>query len=173
MNKIKTIFRGPIFLIAAMLLGIIIIPIGFIYTLGKNIIEFKWHSFFKNIWNFILEILYVISWMCERLAVGIDILGNVAAGELVEDCVTTVEDTLYGKHGITLSASTGDLEIKENIYRNNKYLNKFGLIFTKTLSKVFEKNHSILAYKYYKLNQKLIDETKYLKDDDDYSWNNI
>ena len=93
------------------------------------------------------------------------------AGELVEDCVTTIEDTLYGKHGITLSAATGDLEIKENKIRNKKYLNKFGIGFSNSLSKVFEKNHSILAYKYYILNKKLVQDTKHLREDEDYSWN--
>ena len=170
MGKFLIIIRGPIFLISATILGIIILPIGLLYSIGKMIYEAKFIKFFKRMWEFFLEILFVLSWICERLAVGIDILGNVVAGELFEDCVTTVEDTLYGKHGITLSASTGDLEIKEKLTNKNIYLNKTGLFFTKLLSKVFENNHSILAYKYYKLNKKLLEETKKLNPDEDYSW---
>jgi hypothetical protein len=76
------------------------------------------------------------------LCIGIDQIGNVCSGELIEDCITAEENTTFRQSGITISASTGKLETEDK-------LNKTGKWFTKTLSKIFEKNHSILAYKHW------------------------
>lgn len=135
----KTIIKGPIYLISAIVLGIVVIPVGLIYTLGKKIVEFKFSSFFGQIGMLLIHILFVFSWLCERIAVGLDILANVASGELIEDCITSKEDTLFGEPGITLSASTGQIEYLEK-------LNPTGKWFTNILSSVFEENHSLHAY---------------------------
>lgn len=77
-----------------------------------------------------------------RIAVAVDMFGNVAGGELVEDCVTAREDTLYGDGNATVSAATGKLE-------QNDELNKVGKFFTKLLSVALGRNHSVNAYKKY------------------------
>lgn len=145
-------YQGFLFLLTALFIGSLLIPIGLIYTVGKYIKEWKWRETWKLFRDLFLSILITFSWICERIAVGIDILGNVAAGEFLEDCITSREDTLFSKPGITISASTGELESRDE-------LNKTGKWFSNMLSKVFEDNHSLLAYLHYwelrKLNHRI------------------
>lgn len=106
--------------------GILVLPMVIFL-----IIEY-WVKVLYQFWN-------VVKYFMMKIAISIDLFGNVAGGELVEDCVTTKEDTWYGKGEHTVSAATGKLEQHEE-------LNKFGLKFTKLLSKVLGKNHSLDAY---------------------------
>ena len=75
-----------------------------------------------------------------RLAVVLDMMWNATSGELVEDCVTSVEITLYGRGDITISAATGELE-------DDDKLNKVGKGFSNFLSIALEDNHCKKAYK--------------------------
>ena len=86
-----------------------------------------------QLWN-------VVKYFLNKSAVAIDLFGNVAGGEFVEDFVTAKEDTWYGRGDRTVSAATGELEFDGN-------LNKKGIWFTELLSKALGKNHSIDAYK--------------------------
>lgn len=111
--------NGFVAFICSIILGIILLPISFIYSLLVNIKSLN--IFFLN------------------NAITIDILGNVN-GELIERIVTKEKNTFFGRRGITISASLGYLEV------NNK-LNKKGLWLSKVLDIAFnEKNHCIEAY---------------------------
>lgn len=135
-------------LIVAILLGSIVLPIGFLYDLGHSAYKSKFTQFlfrvllmFRELFIVIISIfLVIIERIFYSLAYGIDQIGNVISGELIEDCITWEEDTTFGKSGVTISASTGKLEYEGK-------LNKVGKWFTKQLSKSFEENHSINAYK--------------------------
>lgn len=142
-NKFITPF---IQLISAVLIGSILLPLGFLYDLGKSIKERKVVGFFKSFWTLIKELLLVIAWLVGRVAFAIDLLGNVVSGELLEDIITSEEETLFRKGDVSISASTGDLKVRLK-------LNKVGKFFDKLLDFFFEKNHSFLAFENY-LNNK-------------------
>ncbi len=144
-------------LFSAIFLGIILLPIGFIWDIGKSIYETRGIKFFKVFGNFIKEILLVIAWLAGRSAVAIDKLGNVVAGEFLEDVITSKEDTHFRESGITISSSTGDLERSNN-------LNKTGIWFSKQLDKFFEPSHAIRSIKFHEgkieLNEKIYGDLK-------------
>ena len=113
--------KGFIVFIVACVLGVILLPISFIYSFIVYLFQNKLYYFFLN------------------NAITIDILGNVN-GELIERIVTKERDTLFGLHGVTISASLGDLELR------NK-LNKKGMLLSKMLNFAFnQKQHCIDAY---------------------------
>ena len=121
--------------------------VGAVYNIFKSIYEcFDKKRPFIGIINFFiywLKIIYQawcsVKFYIYQLAITNDYIGNAFGGELVEDCVTTEEKTLYGNGQVTVSASTGQLET------NNK-LNKFGVKFANLLSKVLGKDHCKNAY---------------------------
>lgn len=174
---IKKIFKEikpTIELLAALILGVLVIPFGFIWAFYKpfydnyinkrNFIDSViW--FYKYWINVVLQLLKVSSYLFERLiqvfrlmffelmfwkgfkllehslAISIDIYGNVTSGELIEDLITTAEDTYFGHGSYTISAATGHLEL-------NRLLDEEGIWFTNALSFCFEENHSINAYNF-------------------------
>ncbi len=132
--------------IIALLLGILVIPIGFMYTILKYL--------YKPISGFIIYLFYILKQLIKivefvftkteysfflKLSIVVDMLGNVTSGEMFEDIITSKENTLFSNGDYTISAATGKLEIDEQ-------LNAKGIWFTNALSKVFGKNHSIKAY---------------------------
>lgn len=139
MKFCKQFFTPIIWFLAAAIIGAIIIPIGFLWDLGKCFVEFRWATFFYKIWVLMRETLLNLSWIIGRIAVGIDMLGNVIAGEFLEDCITSEENITFRQADITISASVGKLEAEGK-------LNKVGQWFTKALSAVFGKNHAIDAW---------------------------
>lgn len=133
-------------LLGAILVTVLIVPPGIIYNIGKAF----FHAFklkpLKAVWSIIkywLGILYqlwnVVKYFIVRIAVVLDLIWNATSGELIEDCVTTVEQTYFGNGNITVSAATGHLE-------ENEKLNKTGKKFNSLLSLVLGKNHSIEAW---------------------------
>ena len=137
---IKKLISGPIALLASLVIATILLPVGFLYTVGKYIKERKVNPILTMLKNFGLSILLVISYLCMRVAVAIDKLGNVVAGEFLEDFITSKEETLFSDPNTTISSSTGALEVEGE-------LNETGLWFSKMLSKVLgEDNHAILSY---------------------------
>lgn len=155
LNKISKELFPLLALVSSLILAIILFPFGFIWHFFKPFYDAFNQK--KNIgviiWNFIrywgmliYQIWCSIKYILLRLAVAIDIMGNVVVGELLEDAITSEEKTFFMDGKTTISASVGHLE------KNNK-LNKFGLLFTKLLGKVFENNHSVNAYE-----KKLIDD---------------
>ena len=153
---VKKIISGPIALLASLILSIILLPVGFLYTIGKYAKECKVNPILTMLKNFGLSILLVISYLCMRVAVAIDRLGNVVAGEFLEDFITSKENTLFSDPNTTISSSTGALEVEGE-------LNKTGTWFSKILSKVLgEDNHAILSYAHYLESKKLDDRIENL-----------
>lgn len=113
--------RAFITFVLAILLGAILLPVSFAYSLLVYRKERTLSSFFYS------------------NAITIDILGNIN-GELIERIVTKERNTLFGSKGVTISASLGQLE-----YR--KKLNRFGTFISKTLDIAFnEPNHCLNAF---------------------------
>lgn len=133
-------------LILAFILFAIVSGFGLIWNIFKPIFHVHKGGFKKIAKNWImywLKLLYqiwvVIKYLINRISFVIDLLGNVVAGELLEDTMTTNEDTWFGNGKISVSAAVGYEE-------KRKSLVPFGNFMTNTLGKVFEKNHSINAY---------------------------
>ena len=113
--------KGFIAFICAIILGVIWLPISFLYSMF--VYRFSSNFFLNN-------------------AITIDILGNVN-GELLERLVTKEKNTLFGTRGVTISASLGYLEVRCQ-------LNKRGKLLSKLLDKAFnEPNHCVNAYNLY------------------------
>ena len=129
--------------VASIILGIILLPILFIYQLIWAIIKFKQEPW-KKIIYFIGEVGFVISWILSRIGVGIDILGNVL-GELIKKFVSKSDETYFGKVNMTISGSLGHLEL------DNK-LTPFGKQLVNLLNKIFREGgdgHCINSYRYW------------------------
>jgi hypothetical protein len=75
-----------------------------------------------------------------KLAVALDLIWNSTSGELVEDCVTSTEITLFGRGDVTISAATGELAEYDK-------LNEVGKGFRNTLDTLLEDDHCKKAYK--------------------------
>lgn len=133
-------------LILAFALFVLISGFGILWNIGKPIFHIHKGGFRKIAKNWVFywfKILYqvwvVIKYLINRISFVIDILGNVLAGELLEDTVTVNEKTWFGDGKISVSAAIGNEE-------HRKSLVPFGEKVTKILGKVFEKNHSMNAY---------------------------
>lgn len=153
---VKKIISGPIALLASLILSIILLPVGFLYTIGKYAKECKVNPILTMLKNFGLSILLVISYLCMRVAVAIDRLGNVVAGEFLEDFITSKESTLFSYPNTTISSSTGALEVEGE-------LNETGIWFSNLLSRAIgEDNHAILSYAHQLESDKLNDRIENL-----------
>jgi hypothetical protein len=120
--------------------------LGVIYNIFKSIVDCFQLKFWKGIasffvyWaRFIYQLWNVAKYCFLHMAIAFDLFGNVAGGEMIEDCVTAKEKTLYGHGDITVSGATGKLEIDGD-------LNKTGKWFTWMLSRVLGQGHSVNAY---------------------------
>jgi len=145
---LKNEIRPLLELFAALILSFIVIPLGVLHNVLKSI----YHSYKLNPFNailyfliywlkFIYQIWNAIKYLSHHLAVTIDLFGNATSGEAIEDIVTSKEETYFGRGDITISAATGEIEVKRK-------LNSIGKWFTKALNKMFnEESHAIDAYK--------------------------
>jgi hypothetical protein len=141
--------------ITAVILGIIFIPIGFLYTLFKPLYDHKGKKFLvmEGVW--FLKVLYQLWGSIKKgfYFVGyiIDLIGNALVGELIEDIVTAEEDTLFGKGDITISAALGDL-------KKRRKLNGRGIWLANVLSFLDpkHKDHCIAAIELYEFKKKQI-----------------
>lgn len=135
-----------ILFLSSILVFTLVSALGIVYNIGKAIYDCcrlkpitAITSFIKYWLRFTYQIWNVIKYYLLHMAIAFDLFGNVAGGELIEDCVTAKENTLYGKGDWTVSASTGKLEIDND-------LNKTGRWFTALLTKVLGQGHSVQAY---------------------------
>jgi len=133
--------------VGAVLITVFLVPLGIIHNFVKSLIGCFRLKFWQGLWKFAkywLMVLYqlwcVVKYLMVRIAVVLDLIWNATSGELVEDCVTPVEITLYGRGDITISAATGELE-------DDDKLNKVGKEFSNFLSVVLEDDHCKKAYK--------------------------
>jgi len=127
--------------ISACLISIFLLPVGFIYFIIKAAVKFRLLGFLMYIFLIVAQITKLFFSFLHFIALFLDKLGNIIAGDLLEDLITTDEDTTFGKFDFTISASVGRLEER---FR----LNKRGLMFTDLLSKILGNNHAIIAYRY-------------------------
>jgi hypothetical protein len=165
--KIKKEIKPIVSLIAAIVLGSIVIPFGILHNLIKPFIDaFKFKRLkplgaFKYVLKYYLNFAYQIWNVLKRaiydLAVSIDIFGNATSGEMIEDVLSPMfEDSHFGDGNVTISAAIGEAEAK-------KKLNKFGLFISKVLNIMFnERLHGIWSYEREILG-KLTKENKGLK----------
>jgi len=161
-------------LLAAILLSFILV-LGTIHNVIKPFWDYRRVSFVKRLeltWNWYKDIvmqsvhvLFYVMWhilygvaMCFKLkpwggvkhavhevARGIDLLGNVLAGEMIEDFITPMEKTYFGLGEITISAAIGYVE--HCAESNPAAMNKLGWIITKALNKSFnEEKHSVWSW---------------------------
>lgn len=138
-------------LLAAIILGCVVIPFGIVHNLIKPFIDaykFKRLNPFKGIWyvfkyylNFIYQIWNVLKRVVYDLAVSIDIFGNATSGEMLEDLIApTHEKSYFGSGTVTISAAIGESEAKHK-------LNKLGKWLSKSLNIAFnERLHGIWSY---------------------------
>jgi len=139
LNKDKR-WTAFIMLIAAILLAIILIPIGLIYSflIMPYFVRKK-----KNIVQYLKDLLYsiyvVITDICYKVALYLDILGNVLIGDFIELFVTKERDTLFGNREHTISQALGYLQV-------NGLLTSFGCKFVKLIDSIFGKGHCKNAY---------------------------
>lgn len=132
-------------LIWALIVTILMWSIGTLYSLGYSIwltISLKkWYAFFEFWWRIIDGYLFAIGHILYEIAYALDLTWNVN-GELLEDLITSEEKTTFTDKDISVSASTGKLEVE------NK-LNKFGKIFSKILNFAFgQQQHATDAWYY-------------------------
>lgn len=146
--------NGLITFIGGLILFILVSPFGFLWGwVGKPIYEMikgkeNWKESLYRIWDyfkrFVVELWKTIDRMFYYMALVIDYLGNVIAGELLEDTITPREITLFGVGGCPISASIGELEYY------GYPMTKFGKNLSLYLNKIFkEEAHCINAYKAY------------------------
>ena len=145
-------------ILAAIILGIITLPLGIVWNFFKPFYDYRTHRFkdtLKQFGLYWLKLFYqiwnVIKFFLHNAAVGIDLLGNVVIGDLIEDIVTHKEKTWFGNGKVTISAAIGQLEHYNNLNKRGKWLSKM-------LSIVFEPNHCKNAYEKERLEIKRMEE---------------
>lgn len=137
MNKrfigIRVFVSGIWKLLLAILVSVIILPVGLVYNVGYGVWVVAYHrrvsNLFRFIWKLVDGIFYCVGYLLEKVVVFLDMLWNVN-GEVLEDIVTTEESTTFGEGGITVSASIGKLE-------DSKKLTDMGKRISRILNWVF------------------------------------
>lgn len=139
----------------AILVSILMFTIGTVYSLIYSIymsltLKNKW-MFFKFWWRLIDGFCAAAGHALYELAYALDLGWNVN-GEILEDIITAKEDTTFSQKNISVSATTGKLEIDGD-------LNKVGKIFSKVLNFFFgQKQHAKDAWMYTKARKELKDQ---------------
>lgn len=158
-EKIKKEFNAILLLTGAILITIFLVPFGIVYNIGKAIyhaLKLKPIFAIGYVIKYWLKILYqlwnVVKYIMVRIAVALDLIWNATSGEMIEDFVTTKEETFYGRGNVTVSAATGNLEELKEL--NDPH--GIGLKFSNFLSKTLGEKHCIEAWK--KENQYPINE---------------
>ena len=136
----------------SIIVSILLLPIGFVYSLGYSIwltITLKdWKAFFKFWWKLIDGFAHSLGHIIYNIGFGLDLAWNVN-GEILEDVITAEEDTPFGEKEITVSASVGKLEI-------DKKLNKTGKGLSKVLNFVFwQRAHAVDSWNFQKAKKEL------------------
>jgi len=141
----KELFTSIWALVWALLVSVLMFSIGTLYSLGYSV----WYTvtlkkplaFFQFWWRLVDGFASALSNLIYEAAYSLDLAWNVN-GEIIEDMVTTEENTEFSKKDISVSATIGKLQVE------NK-LNKFGLKFSKLLNFFFgQKQHAIDAWHY-------------------------
>lgn len=154
----KELLQGIWSLIWAIIVSVLMFSIGTLYSLGYaiwlSITLKKWYAFFQFWWRLIDGFCAAIGNFLYEAAYSLDLSWNVN-GEILEDMLTTEENTTFNQKNISVSASTGKLEVEGK-------LTKSGKRFSKLLNFFFgQKQHAIDAWNYTKAKKEL--REKYFK----------
>lgn len=141
----KELFNGILTLIGAIVVSVFMYSIGTLYSLCYSIwltvTMRKWYAFFTFWLRLVDGFAAVLGNILQELAYSLDLGWNVN-GEMIEDAITTEENTTFSSKNISVSASVGKLQVEGK-------LNKFGLKFSKLLNKVFhQKNHAVDSWNF-------------------------
>lgn len=122
--------KNLISLFFAFIFSLIIIPAGVVFHLilsVKSVVTLKWWSGTKKFFNYwimlIWQLYIVVSYLAYHLAVSLDMIWNVIAGDLVKKTSKDNSNfSLFGAGDTRLSESIGDM-----VYSNNhsSFLAKF------------------------------------------------
>jgi len=153
MKELKLIFFSIV-------VTIVVLPFGLLFNIYNSLREmfyFRFSNGIKHFTNYWIRIykqtLVVIRYIFYHIAVAFDYLWNSTSGELFEQLLTTEEHTLYGEGDVTISTSTGYVEVRGTLTKKGKW-------FSKLLNKFFqEKAHCVDSYK------------RYLKNKEKTTWN--
>lgn len=142
----KELITSIIQIIGAVVVTLLILVPGFLYTIGYGIWLKKrgsnWSTLFRFIWRIIDGSLASVAHFLGAFAYALDLLWNVLCGEMIEDFITSKEDTEFTKKNTTVSATVGKLEIDNN-------LNKTGVLLSKVLNIAFwQSQHAKDAWLY-------------------------
>jgi hypothetical protein len=148
----KELFQGLWALIWAIIVSVLVITIGtiysFVYSIWLSVTLKKWHACFTFWLRLVDGFCAALGHLFYELAYAMDLCWNVN-GEIIEDLITSEENTTFTQKNISVSASTGKLEIDGK-------LNKTGRIFSKTLNFFFgQKQHAVDAWNYTKARKEL------------------
>lgn len=149
----KEFLNGVYVLILSIIVSVFIFTIGtvysFIYSLWLSLTLKEWKAFFKFWWNLIDGIFAMIGYILYNIGYGLDMGWNVN-GEMLEDIVTSKEDTMFGKKNVPVSASIGKLELE------GKLTTRIGKGLSKALNIVFnQKQHAIDSWLYFVAKNKI------------------
>lgn len=148
----KELVHGIWSLIWALIVSSLMFSIGTAYSLGYSIVmsvtlKDKW-MFFKFWWRLVDGFCAAAGHALYEIAYALDMGWNVN-GEILEDIITAKENTHFSEKNISVSATTGKLEIDGD-------LNKAGKIFSKVLNFFFgQKQHAKDAWLYTKAKKEL------------------
>lgn len=151
----KELVHGIWSLIWALIVSSLMFSIGTVYSLIYSIymsvtLKDKW-MFFKFWWRLIDGFCAAAGHVLYETAYALDLGWNVN-GEILEDIITAKENTTFSQKNISVSATTGKLEIDGD-------LNKAGKIFSKALNFFFgQKQHAKDAWMYTKARKELKDQ---------------
>ena len=148
----KELVHGIWSLIWALIVSSLMFSIGTAYSLGYSIVmsvtlKDKW-MFFKFWWRLVDGFCAAAGHALYEIAYALDMGWNVN-GEILEDMITAKENTTFSQKNISVSATTGKLEIDGD-------LNTFGKGFSKALNFFFgQKQHAKDAWLYNKARKEL------------------
>lgn len=125
----KALTCGIVLYFFSLILGIILLPIGFLYVLATCISKRKYKAAVK-----------LIDRKFKRMAIEVDILANVTCEEVFNNTLIKDGGYRFGNYGETISEVLG-----WNLVANN--LTKRGLIVVEILN-IFHKKHCLKAVNY-------------------------
>lgn len=151
----KELLNGIWVLFWAIIISSLMFTVGTLYTLFYGI----WFSrrakkgnrftaLFRFFWRIIDGMAAALGYALYEIAYALDLAWNVN-GEIIEDIVTTKEDTEFTKKNVSISESVGKLEIDGD-------LNDSGKKFSNMLNVFFnQKQHAIDAWNFSKAKEEL------------------
>lgn len=139
-------------LVWSIIVSSLMFSIGTLYSLGYaiwlSVTLKKWYAFFTFWWRLIDGFAAALGNFIYQIAYSLDLGWNVN-GEVIEDLITSEEETTFSQKNISVSASIGKLQVEGK-------LNKFGKGFSKLLNFAFgQKQHAIDSWFFEKAKREL------------------